>query len=434
MVGTKAFLLGIMMMPVLMMGGLIVPKLMEKTAKQEDRTFAVYDGTGVILPQLEQAVAARNEIVKNLIDSDDITEDQKDELRDDTKITYVFEKLDGEMTQERKLELSDKIRDGDLFAFLDIPSDVLDQDVTEAEIEFVSEESALSDSRRWMSTAINEIVKANRLQNAGIDAIAVAKASGKVPVRGKALYEKSADGGIEQAPEKDAITTLMLPFGYMMLMFVVILMAAQPMLESVLEEKSERIAEVLLGSASSNQLMAGKLMGNVAGSLTVFLVYATGAYALANYNGWTDMVHLELMPLFMLYQLLGVLFFSSIFMSIGAAVSQLKEAQSMLLPVWMLLMCPMMVWFNVIREPNGGVATGMSFFPPATPMMMTIRLTTGATIPTWQIITSIVGLIVATALCVIAAGRIFQIGILWQGKTPKISQLAKWVLIDPTKN
>ena len=434
MVGTKAFLLGIMMMPVLMMGGLIVPKLMEKTGKQEDRTFAVFDGTGAILPQLEQAVVARNELVKKMLESDDLTEEQRDELRDDTKITYVFEKLDTEMTPDRKLELSDKIRSGELFAFLDIPANALDQNTTDAEIEFVSEESALSDSRRWMSSAINDIVKATRLQQAGIDPIAVTKASGRVPVRGRALYAKSADGTIEQAPEKDALTTLMLPFGYMMLMFVVILMAAQPMLESVLEEKSERIAEVLLGSASSNQLMAGKLMGNVAGSLTVFLLYATGAYALASYNNWTDMVHLELMPLFMLYQLLGVLFFSSIFMSIGAAVSQLKEAQSMLLPVWMLLMCPMFVWFNVIREPNGSIATGMSFFPPATPMTMTIRLTTGATIPTWQIVSSIALLIVATGLCVIAAGRIFQIGILWQGKTPKISQLLRWVLIDPTKS
>ena len=433
MVGTKAFLVGVCMMPVLMMSGLIVPTLMKRSAKQEERTFAVHDGTDVVFSQLETALEQRNALVQKLLESGDLTEDQEDELRDDTKVTYVFKRIEDEMTLEKKLELSDQIRAGDLFAFVDIPADALDADNKEPAVEFVSEESALSDSRRWMSSAINEIVKANRLMKAGINPAAVAEASGRIPVKGRSLYSMDASGGISQTPEKDAITTLMLPFGYMMLMFMVILMAAQPMLESVLEEKSERIAEVLLGSASASQLMAGKLIGNVAGSLSVFIVYAAGAMGVAYYKGWMDFIHMDMMPLFLLFQLLGVLFFSSIFMSIGASVSQLKEAQSMLLPVWMLLMSPMMVWFNVIREPNGGLATGMSFFPPATPMMMTLRLSTGATIPAWQLYSSIALLVVATICCVIAAARIFQIGILWQGKTPKVTQLIRWVLVDPTK-
>jgi ABC-2 type transport system permease protein len=207
---------------------------------------------------------------------------------------------------------------------------------------------------------------------------------------------------------------------------MVIFMSAQPLLESVMEEKAGRIAEVLLGSVSAPALMLGKLLGNVAGSLTVVAIYAAGGYAAAVYNGWTDLVPLDMVPWFLIYQLFAVLLFSSIFMAVGAAVNTLKEAQSMLLPIWLLLMCPLFVWLQIVREPNGAIAEWLSFFPPATPLVMILRLASEAVIPAWQIVASLVVLLVATAACVYVAGRVFRIGILWQGKAPKLHELAGW--------
>jgi ABC-type Na+ efflux pump permease subunit len=209
------------------------------------------------------------------------------------------------------------------------------------------------------------------------------------------------------------------------------MMSAQPMLESVLEEKTLRISEVLLGSANARQLMTGKLLGNVGGSLTVFALYAAGGLLIANTQGYGDNVPYHVLPWFVIYQILAVLLFSSVFMAIAASVSQLREAQSLLLPVWMVMLLPMFVWFNVVREPNSTLATALSFFPPSTPLMMTLRLATGAIIPLWQIILSVVLLIAATAFGVIAASRIYRIGILWQGKTPKLNELLMWLIRNP---
>ncbi len=243
------------------------------------------------------------------------------------------------------------------------------------------------------------------------------------------LVERSTDGSIRSAEESDAMKAIFLPMGVMMFMFMVIFMASQPMLESVLEEKSQRIAEVLLGSANPMQLMTGKLLGTVAGSLTVFLIYLGGAYLLCAYRGWTDQIPFELAPWFIVFQVVGVLFYASIFMAVGASVSQLKEAQSMLLPVWMLLMSPMFVWIFIIRDPLGPMATGFSLFPPATPTTMMLRMATGTTLPWWQPIVGLVMTMLATIFIVFLAARIFRVGILWQGKTPRIGEILKWAFM-----
>ena len=148
-------------------------------------------------------------------------------------------------------------------------------------------------------------------------------------------------------------TTIFVPFGAMMLMWLVIFLAAQPMLESVMEEKSQRIAEVLLGSVNAFQLMVGKLLGGVGGSLTVVLIYGAGVCGLAAYFDALHVVPLRVIPWFLVYQVLAVMLFGSLFMAIGASVSQLKEAQSMLLPVWLIMMIPLFVWYMVVREPMG---------------------------------------------------------------------------------
>jgi ABC-2 type transport system permease protein len=109
-------------------------------------------------------------------------------------------------------------------------------------------------------------------------------------------------------------------------------------------------------------------------------------------------------------------------------VNQLKEAQSMLLPVWLVMMFPMFVWFAVVREPNGRFATWASLIPPGTPLLMVLRMTASASVPLWQPLAGIVLTFAATLLCVFVASRIFRIGILAQGKLPKLGELARWAV------
>jgi ABC-2 type transport system permease protein len=171
-------------------------------------------------------------------------------------------------------------------------------------------------------------------------------------------------------------------------------------------------------------------LGNVTGSLSIFAIYLIGGYTLVSSQGWQDLIPMDVLPWFAAFQILAVLFFSSLFMAVGASVRQLKEAQGMLMPIWLTMVTPMFVWMPTLREPNGVVATTMSFFPPATPLMMVLRLSTDTPIPLWQTVLALALMIVSTIGIVFMASRIFRVAILWQGKTPKMTELVRWALTN----
>ena len=469
MVATKAFLIGIAMMPILMLGGTWIPGLLKGMEKSEDRRIAIIDGSGQLFAPLKMAAEQRNGMLNSTrgnqpADGNHDTptvqsgkpsgkltqgEDEKRKTRKAMGLEeihrYVLEEVSSaRFDDEQRLALSDRIRNGELYAFIEIPAGVLSADEVELtspkalllpQIAYVAQDAALADAKRWAETSLNQLIRASRLSTAVAPSElpkVMLELERKAPVVGSGLYSRDKQGKIISEAKPDELASLFLPMGMMMLMFMIVMMSAQPMLESVLEEKTLRISEVLLGSANAQQLMTGKLLGNVAGSLTVFALYAGGAFVVATWNGYADSIPFHILPWFVIYQILAVLLFSSVFMAIAASVSQLREAQSLLLPVWMVMLMPMFVWFNVVREPNSTLATALSFFPPSTPLMMTLRLATGALIPLWQILLSLVLLVAGTAIGVTAAARIYRIGILWQGKTPKVTELLTWLIRNPT--
>ncbi len=419
MVATKAFLMSIALMPILMFGGIFVASRMENFGDVRDKTIVVIDGTGgTLATALEQAIVAQN-VAAAVVGGAPAAQ-------------YIIERHpDAEITDQQRLALSERVRKEEIEAFAEIPRGILENGGAagpQTPVRFYAQNAMLSAARGWLEQMLNEVVTTHRLNALNLDVAAVKQATARVAITPLGLVKKSADGTIRGADESRSMLAIFLPFGFMMLMFMVIFMSAQPLLESVMEEKSGRIAEVLLGSVNASQLMLGKLLGNVAGSLTVVAIYAAGAYFAADYNGWTDMMPLDIVPWFLIYQVLAVLLFSSIFMAVGAAVTQLKEAQTLLLPVWLLLATPMFVWLPIVREPNGTIATWMTFFPPATPLVMVLRLASDAVVPAWQIAASVLLLVAATAVGVFVAGRIFRVGMLWQGKSPRMSELARWAL------
>jgi len=432
MVGTKAFMISIIMMPVLMLGSLLAIELLRNAGQIKERKIAIIDHSGKFTEKLKAAADARNAAIqaaKERSQSGGVA-DGRGDFPEFSQDKYLIETIDAEtISDEIRVQLSERIRTQDLYAFLEIPENA-DQAVGEDDpkIRFYAQDSSLSDARGWIARVINEFVRKQRLMDANIDPVIVQQASIPVKVVGMGLVEKANDGSISSKEEDDAMTAIFLPMGVMMLMFMVIFMAAQPMLESVLEEKSQRIAEVLLGSANPFQLMSGKLVGTVAGSLTVFGIYLLGAYAFASYKGWTDQIPFQIVPWFVVFQIMGVLFYAAIFLAIGASVSQLKEAQAMLLPVWMLMMSPMFVWIFIVRDPLGPMATYFSLFPPAAPTAMMLRMATGQTIPLWQPILGLALTAISTLVIVVIASRIFRVGILWQGKTPKLGEILKWAV------
>jgi ABC-2 type transport system permease protein len=416
MVATKGFLIGIVLVPILMLGGAVVPAMLRDKTDVDDKKIVVLDPPGGLLAALQQAATARNE--KEIHDHGTGAQNEP---------RYVLEAGPaGPPTDELKLELSDRVRRGELYGFLEI-SGKTDPAAT-PEIRFFAESSPLSDMRRWLERTLNNIVRTRRLEAAGIDAATVERASLPVPVASLGLYERSSSGEIKKGSERDGMSAIFLPFGIMMVMFMVIWMSAQPVLECVLEEKQQRIGEVLLGCARPFQLMAGKLLGSVAGSLTTVTIYMVAGYLVAAYNNYADQVPWSLLPWFLVFQTLAVLMMSSAFLAVAAAANDLKEASGMLVPVWIVVMLPMFIWLNIVREPTSPLAVWTSLVPPLTPMLMVLRLSASSSVPWWQPAVGVVLVTLLTILCVFAAARIFRIGILTQGKTPKLSELIRWVV------
>ncbi len=430
MVATKAFLISILMMPILMFGGLAAMSLLGSIGEVKERRIVIFGGDenpGIFAALREIAERENSQKREAQTNRTALAGLERDEFGAMPQELYLLEQGNGVLDDDRRAELSDQIRRGDLYAFVELPPRMITPEAELLKVPFYAQDSSLAEARRWLMQHLNRIVQESRLKlTFSDDEISrIERARAPIVVAGLGLVERKG-GKIYSAEEKNEIVDIFLPMGLMMLMFMVIFMAAQPMLETVLEEKSQRIAEVLLGSVNPSQLMAGKLLGTVAGSLTVFAIYFAGSYVVAQQRGWTENLPLHLLPWFIMFQIFGVLFYASIFMAVGASVTQLKEAQSLLLPVWMVMMLPIFVWLLIIRDPLGPLATGMSFFPPSTSTTMILRLATNQTIPTWQLLASLLMLAVSTIAIVVVAGRIFRVGLLWQGNVPKLNQLWQW--------
>ena len=113
-------------------------------------------------------------------------------------------------------------------------------------------------------------------------------------------------------------------------------------------------------------------------------------------------------------------------MAIGAACNDIKDAQNLMLPMMLPLMLPMML-LPVVQSPSSALSVGMSMFPPATPLVMLLRVALHPTAPTWQVALAAGLTLATTAICIWAAGRMFRVGLLMQGKSASLAQMVRWI-------
>lgn len=235
-------------------------------------------------------------------------------------------------------------------------------------------------------------------------------------------------GGAEQVQsEADRVVRMMVPFFFMYLLFLGIFGTGSQMLSSIIEEKSSRVIEVLLSALSPFELMAGKILGLVGVGLTVVFLWGVSAYGAARWKGLDIEMTPAILTYFIVYYVLGFLLFSSLMVGIGSICNTIKETQSLLQPIILLCVVPLIAWMNIIRDPNGTLARVLSFFPPTTPMVMILRLSSGAEIWIFETLLSIVLLAASVLGAVWLAARIFRTGILMYGKRPGLREVARWL-------
>jgi ABC-2 type transport system permease protein len=437
-VRTKAFLVSLILMPVFMSAGAIVQMISKRLDDTGEKRFAIIDRTP------EQGLFGAIRAAADKRNREDVF-DPKTGKQDNP--IFIIERLEPsedtpETTDQQRYELSQRVYHNEYFGFLEIGPDVLTSTPSlplraardprkppsdRAVLRYQSNNPTYADFYRWAEKVVNKEVHRQRCLRSGVPPDEIEAMLQPVRLLSKGLSKRTADGKIEDPPTESQIAHVLMPVGLIMLMFLLIMVGATPLMQGVVEEKMQRIAEVLLGSVRPFELMLGKLFGMIGVSLTVAALYLAGAYGAAYWYGFADYLPASLLLWFVIYQMLAVLMYGSLFIAIGAACTDMKETQSLLLPVMFLACLPLFVLVKIIESPNGPFVTAISFFPSATPMMMIARQAVPPGPVWWQPVAGVAVVLLATALCIYAAGRIFRVGILMQGKGAQFSQLVKWV-------
>ena len=234
---------------------------------------------------------------------------------------------------------------------------------------------------------------------------------------------------VTETEERESFGALnfILPVSFMFLLFMGIMGGGQGLMTSTIEEKSSRVVEVLLSAVSPMELMTGKLLGYMAISLLGMAIYlVAGLFALSAFSlfGLIDP-----MLIFYLFLFFFVAFFTigSVMMAVGAAVNELREAQSLMMPVTIFVMLPWFLWMPISRDPNSTLSVVASFLPPVNSFGMMLRLSSTEPPPAWQVWASIGLGVVGVYLALWFAARVFRIGLLLTGKPPSLRTLFRWV-------
>lgn len=421
-VKTKGFIVGLVIAPIFMGGSGIAFALLRGQVDTKDREVAVVDHSGVVVAEIERAAGRRNEEV--------VFDKQKGEK---LQPAYVIKTTPPapEAMDTLRLELSDRVRAGELHGFLEIGPEVLQPGTNTAAsyLRYYARNAAFDDLRRWLDNTVNNHLRRTRLIEAGVadaEADQVFRWISLDPMR--LVSREEATGEISQGQRQSDAEAILPPLIMLMLMFLMMMMGAAPLLNSVMEEKTQRIAEVLLGSVRPFELMFGKLLGGLAVAFTGAGVYVgLGLFALMQ-AGLMGYVPVAMLPWFLIYLFAAVLMIGAWQAALGSVCSDVRDAQSMTLPGMLPAIIPMFVIMPVLKEPLSDFATVMSLIPPFTPLLMMLRQASGAGIPAWQPYAGLVGVIFTTIASVWLAGRIFRVGILSQGKLPGPRQIIRWML------
>ena len=414
LVKTKAFIFGILMTPALMTGFITFMNYAEKHVDTTDRAVAVIDQTGVLYEPLAAAAAKYNQEAGS-------GETKK-------KPHFLLSRVDpgSRSVEDAAVDLSAQIKSKELFAFVVLPPGLLDA-ASKEKMRLYAQTTSTRQVSDWIEETVNDEIARQRFKTAGVDQALVEKLTKRAELDSFGLVERNVDGKAVPAKEVDDLSRMGVPMFVLVLMFIAVITGAMHLLNAVIEEKMSKISEVLLGSATPTELMAGKLLGIVSVSVVLTIVYLLGGIYMLTSFGRADLIDPRLIAWFFVFMLLAALMFGAMFLAVGSACSDLKDSQSMVQPVMMLILLAYLGSFVVMRSPESGFAVGLSFVPTMAPFTMMLRLAQPPGPPLWQVLLSIVLLMATTAFIVWAAGRIFRIGLLMQGKPPTIPELVKWV-------
>lgn len=329
---------------------------------------------------------------------------------------------------------------------------IIDKPITKEnnKITFISDKQINTDLRKYVESNFESYVYDQRLNESGVDSIKQIIADSKIPVEVNTV-KRTAEGEEMQTSGEFASA---IGIAITMVIYMFIFFYGAQVMNSVVEEKSNRIVEILISSVSPMDLMMGKILAvalvgltqmmiwivMIGGAMTYFSLSATmfgSADAVAaNPEGSAEMIG-EVMgimqsfdwgliiSMFILYFIGGYLIYSSLFAAVGAAVDNQADTQQFMLPITLPIVFGLYAAIYSVENPDGPLAFWCSLIPLTSPIVMMVRLPYD--VPAWQIILSLAILYASFIGVVYIASRIYRVGILMYGKKTNYKDLLKWI-------
>lgn len=341
------------------------------------------------------------------------------------KFKFVKYNADAKSFEQIKRELTAQVVDKKLDAYLIIPENYSDDDVS---IQYFSRKAGDFIANSTIENAVNEAVRSQRLADSNISEDKLKGLSARVSFEKKPITETGE--------EKNENNSFWVSFIVAMLIYIILAIYGQAIMAAIVEEKETRISEVLFSSAKPFELLMGKLVGVGLAGLTQLAIWIASVLLIASFGlssilasgADISLPHITALMIvyFFIFFLLGFFIYATIYALIGSMVTTMQEGGQFAFPPIMLLLLGLYFCFAVVRDPNSTFAFWVSILPFFAPIVMPVRILAEIP-PFWQIALAIL-LNGATIVGLVwIASRVYRVGMLMYGKRATLPEVWKWI-------
>ncbi len=394
---SKAFLIGLFVTPLLM---LVMPLMSTVFIAQEDketRLIGIIDQTGVLAAEFSRRMEASYKLPNG-------------------QPNYIIRRLDATGGLDAAVAEANKdVASGQMEGYCVVRGIPPQDSIVEYRSKSVGDFALTS----RIESTLREMLAERRAAALGLSPEVVSQLKPSVNVR---MVKVTKGGGQE---EVDFLKVFYGSLMFQMMLLLMIVTSGQMLVRSVIEEKSNRIVEVLVSSCSSTELMAGKVLGLSGLGFTQLGFWTLIGIAVSLQFGVAP-VALGQALLLALYFILGYLLYSALFIAVGSPVTTEQAAQQVTTYLTMVLVIPIAFGIPAMKSPDAAWLRVLTYVPILTPSMMALRVP--IQMPgVAEIITTILLMLISIILTMIAAGRIFRVAILSTGKSPSLGEVLRWV-------
>ncbi|MCM3874943.1 MAG: ABC transporter permease [Thermoanaerobaculia bacterium] len=431
----KAFWISTFLIPTLGLGLIFIQVALTKTLVAKGK-IAVVDMSGRLYEPLlaehrarpgDEDESAKKEKKEKLADTKTLDEAAATTKKQRVKTQLEFSRVDAtpETLPAVRHRLNEDVQKGRLKAYIVLDQKTMETGAAEWRAESVKSEVVM---REQIANYLSRAATKERLKDRGVDPTVYEAARVRVDLDPREAKDvESGESG------KNVGFNIAVSATFFFLIYMSIFIYGAYIMRGVLEEKNNRIVEVIVSSVRPTTLMLGKILGIGLVGLTQYSVWAClaiaitlpGAAALMGMSEGIPPIPAGTVGAFVLFFLLGYFLYASLYAALSAPFNTEQEAQQFVIIPGMMLVLTSTTWFFAFNQPNGTLATVLSFFPFTAPLMMFMRISV-QTPPLWQIGLSVAILVLTIWAVAWFAGRVYRVGILMYGKKPTLPEIFRW--------